>query len=256
MLEKITAIAREAGQMIVKTRDAAVHQKAGHANFVTDADLAVHTYLKKALLEAVPEARFYGEEQENEPLTDALTFVVDPIDGTLNFMHHRNFSAVSIGLLKDKTPVLGVIYNPFADEMFTAEKGKGAWLNGSPIHVSDFSLDRSVVAFGTSPYDISLSAKTMQAARDFLVRCGDLRRLGSAALDLAYVACGRSDVFFEFQMSPWDVAAGALLVTEAGGHYQSFGHDHPYFEGVSGAIACNTACKDAAWEILKPYLEK
>ena len=76
------------------------------------------------------------------------------------------------------------------------------------------------------------------------------------ALDLAYVACGRSDVFFEFQMSPWDVAAGALLVTEAGGHYQSFGHDHPYFEGVSGAIACNTACKDAAWEILKPYLEK
>lgn len=250
MLNQIVSAAREAGRMMLKYRDAAIHQKEGHFNYVTDTDVKVQRFLQKELLSLLPCSRFFAEEQENEPLTDAPTFVVDPIDGTLNFMRHRNASAVSIGLLKDKEPVLGVVYNPYADEMFTAEKGKGAFLNGRKIAVSQTPFDQAMVSIGTSPYDAGLARRTMNAATQFLLRGGDLRRSGSAAIDLCDVACGRSDIFFELRLQPWDVAAGSLLVTEAGGVFRSLGREKPYYEGACGMLACNLLCDEASMRIL------
>ena len=121
MLNRISDAVREAGRILLARRDAAIHQKDGHFNFVTDADVAVQSFLRDALLSLLPGSRFFAEEQENEPLTDAPTFVVDPIDGTLNFMRRRGCSAVSVALLEKKQPVFGVILNPYADELFTAE---------------------------------------------------------------------------------------------------------------------------------------
>lgn len=254
MLNAVIAAAKEAGNIILSHHNAASHRKEGHFNFVTDADVAVQAYLKQALLDILPSARFFAEEQENAPLTNEPTFVVDPIDGTLNFMRGRNASAVSIALLKSKTPVLGVIYNPYADEMFSAERGRGAFLNGQPIHVSDVPFDSAMVSFGTSPYDAELSQRTVRAAGIFLRRTGDLRRTGSAAMDLADVACGRSDIFFELRLRPWDVAAGALIVTEAGGRFHSIGHDAPYFDGPCGMLAANDRCFEGALQVLREAL--
>ena len=254
MLSQIVSAAREAGRMMLKYRDAAIHQKEGHFNYVTDTDVAVQQFLQRELLSLLPGSRFFAEEQENDPLTDAPTFVVDPIDGTLNFMRHRNASAVSIGLLEHKKPVLGVVYNPYADEMFTAEKGKGAFLNGRGITVSQTPFDQAMVSIGTSPYDAGLARRTMSAATQFLLRGGDLRRSGSAAIDLCDVACGRSDVFFELCLRPWDVAAGSLLVKEAGGVFHSLGHDAPYYDGASGMLACNALCERPAMETLREVI--
>lgn len=254
--EALIAIAKEAGAMMRRSHDAAIHEKEGHYNFVTDADVAVQTYLKSALLTLCPGARFYAEEQENEPLTDAPTFVVDPIDGTINYMRLRHMSAVSIGYLEGRQPVMAVVYNPYANELFYARKGRGAFLNGQPIRVSDLPYNMALVELGTSPYDAELAKQTMAAAGRFLSECGDLRRSGSAAIDLCGVACGRADIFFELRLRPWDVAAGALIVEEAGGRFISLGHDAPFFEAACGMLACNAACAADALRVLQEVTAK
>ncbi|MDY3279393.1 MAG: inositol monophosphatase family protein [Eubacteriales bacterium] len=254
--EALIAIAKEAGAMMRRSHDAAIHEKEGHYNFVTDTDVAVQAYLKSALLTLCPGARFYAEEQENEPLTDAPTFVVDPIDGTINYMRLRHMSAVSIGYLEGRQPVMAVVYNPYANELFYARKGRGAFLNGQPIRVSDLPYNMALVELGTSPYDAELAKQTMAAAGRFLSECGDLRRSGSAAIDLCGVACGRADIFFELRLRPWDVAAGALIVEEAGGRFISLGHDAPFFEAACGMLACNAACAADALRVLQEVTAK
>ena len=253
-IEEIAAIAKEAGKIILDAGHSAVHEKAGHFNFVTDTDVSVQESLKAALLSRSPLCRFFSEEQENEPLTGAPTFVIDPIDGTINFMRGRHTSAISIGYLENKRPMMAVVHDPYRGETFTAVRGQGAFLNGRPIHVSSFPLEKAVTAFGTSPYDAELAEASMRAAKLFLMRGGDLRRSGSAALDLCDVACGRCDVFFELRLRPWDVAAGALIVEEAGGHFLSLGHEAPYFDEACGMMACNDACLEGATLILQEVL--
>lgn len=251
MLQSIIRIAREAGEMIRESAKSAVHQKEGHFNFVTDTDVAVQRYIQSALQKLLPGSGFFAEERDNEPLTDEPTFVVDPIDGTINFMRGRDASAVSVALLEKKTPVLGVIYNPYKDEMFCAEKGKGALLNGVPIRVSEMPFEKAVTAFGTSPYDAELAEKGIEYARRFLREGGDLRRCGAAALDFCDVACGRTDIFFELRLRPWDVAAGSLIVTEAGGRFYSIGHGAPYYDSACGILACNQRCAADAMRVLE-----
>ena len=251
MLNQLIPIAREAGKRMLSYRDAAAHRKEGHYNFVTDADVAVQKYLQKELAALLPDSRFYAEEQSNQPLTDQPTFVVDPIDGTTNFMRRRNASAVSVALLVNKAPVLGVVCNPYADEVFSAQAGKGAALNGKTIRVSSFGFENALITMGTSPYDSTLARRTLTAATRFLLEAGDLRRTGSAALDLCDVACGRTDVFFELVLQPWDVAAGSLLVKEAGGRFIYLGHEEPYSDVPSGILAANPKCAEKALSILK-----
>ena len=251
LAQDVQAIARHAGQII---RDAGcydVEQKDGHANFVTSVDKAVQDYLSAALQSSLPGSRFIGEEQDNDALTDAPTWIIDPVDGTTNLIHDYRQSAVSIALCENGEPVLAAVYQPYSDEMFFAEKGRGATLNGQPIRVSTTDFDRALVGFGTSPYRAELAQKSMALALAFLTRCADIRRSGSAALDLAHVACGRLDVFFEMTLSPWDYAAGALLVTEAGGQFtMPFGDGAVRFDRPQGVLAASNTCAQAALELL------
>lgn len=241
---------REAGARILHVSQSAVHEKTGHYNYVTETDVAVQEYLRTELTMLIPGCRFFAEEQENERLTDEYTWVVDPIDGTMNFILHRRASCVSVALLKDRAPVLGMVYQPYWDELFTAIRGEGAYLNGRPIRVSDRPFDKAMTAIGTSPYEARLAKATAYCFEQFLTQGGDIRRVGSAAMDCCDVACGRSDIFCELTLSPWDYAAGALLVTEAGGAFMM-----PYAQTIDfGKPACilaaNPACRDKALEIV------
>ncbi len=195
-------------------------EKAGVANYVTKYDVAVEDFLYENLAKLLPEAIFIGEESDanhSELLSKGLSFIIDPIDGTTNFIHDYRHSAISVGLCDKGEMIAGVVYDPYLGEVFTADKGRGAYVNGRKISVSSRKLSESVVAFGTTPYTRSYAEWTFGFARRIFDASNDLRRSGSAALDLCNVASGRVDAFFEASLSPWDYAAGSIIITEAGG---------------------------------------
>lgn len=251
MLSKLEAVVLKAGEMMLQDGDAAVHRKEGHFNYVTDMDLKIQEYLRDALSKLVPGSQFFSEEQENRLLADAPTWIVDPIDGTINYVRGRGCSAVSVALLRDKAPAAAAIYNPFTKEMFTAEKGRGCFLNGVRVTVSDRGFERALVTFGTSPYVPALARQGMRAACQMLLDAGDLRRTGSAALDLAWVACGRCECFFEMELSPWDYAAGALLVQEAGGVFSQPLNEAIDYGRPACVVASNPLCFERARKIVE-----
>ena len=221
MYDDIKYLAHEAGDIIKKAdpRTEDIEAKGGHANFVTKYDKMVQEKLRNGLKRIFPEAAFYGEEGVHEGFPDAdYVFVVDPIDGTTNFIKGLGLSAVAIGLTRKKERIFGLVYNPFSDEMYTAVKGDGAKLNGCDIHVSGFPLEQGLTIFGTSVYYEGYPEIAFSRAREFMNRSLDVRRLGSAEIDLCYVACGRAELYFEPMIQPWDFAAGSLIVEEAGGH--------------------------------------
>lgn len=226
MLQQIVEIVHECGKILLSATDIdrKIHAKEGKGNFVTEYDSAVQEALKEKLLKVVPEAVFFGEEDDADKadVRSGYAFIVDPIDGTANFTRGYNASCISVALAKDGLPILGVVYNPYMQETFTAEKGKGAFLNGNPIHVSDRDLAHGLILFGTAPYSEELAKKSFEKAYYYFSKAEDLRRSGSAAIDLCCLACGRAELFFEMILSPWDYAAGALIVEEAGGFVSDF----------------------------------
>lgn len=220
MLEKIIAIVREAGEIVLSATDIAskTTEKSGAADLVTKYDVAVENFLREKLTALLPDALFYGEESEKcgDPTT-GWVFIVDPIDGTTNFVRGLNQSAVSVALYKDGVPEYAVVLDPVKNELFSAQRGKGAYLNGAPIHVSDRPLEKGIFGMGTAIYNREFEAQTMAVTAQLFTRSCDFRRMGAAALDLCYVAAGRYDAFFEFSLAPWDFAAGRLMIEEAGG---------------------------------------
>ena len=253
MKEALQSIVRQAGDIILHAEAFRVEQKEGHANFVTNVDEEVQRFLISELTRLLPGSLIIGEEQENEALTDEPTWVIDPLDGTTNFIHNYRFSAISVALLKDRTPMMGVVYQPYTQELFYAEKGKGAFLNDQPIHVSHTGIEQALIGFGTSPYNAELAEKSLQAALWFLQRSADVRRGGSAALDLAYVAAGRQEVYFELILRPWDYAAGSLLVQEAGGSFVMPKLNALDYNQSTAVLAANHECMTIAAEWLKPF---
>ena len=251
VLERAAIHIREAGARIAHVSKTAVHEKDGHFNFVTETDVAIQEYLRRELEQLIPDSRFFAEEQENEALTDAPTWVVDPIDGTTNFILSRHASCVSVALLQNKTPMLGMIYQPYLDELFSAVRGQGAFLNGKPIRVSDRPFDKALTDIGTAPYYAELARATAYCFEQFLIQGGDIRRVGSAALDCCDIACGRADIFCEMCLSPWDFAAGALLIEEAGGVFMMPYEDATDFSKSTCILACTPQCKEKALEIVR-----
>lgn len=249
--QQLETIVREAGDIILNAKRPQVTQKEGHYNFVTQTDVQVQEFLRGELLRLLPGSKLLAEEQENQRLGNEPTWIVDPIDGTINFMRGRDFSAVSVALMEWGVPVLGVVYNPFTREMYTAKKGEGAQLNGQPIQVSDLPFDKALVTIGTSPYNPALAVKNMRAATQALLTAGDLRRSGSAALDLCWVASGRSELYFEFQVSPWDYAAGALILTEAGGQVYQPLDDGFDFGRTACLLGTNPPCAQEALKLIR-----
>lgn len=224
MLETIKELARRAGFIILRAEQESLHvrSKSGTANFVTAYDVEVQNFLMGELSARFPQVRFLCEEKENDAMTDAPTFVIDPIDGTTNFIYGLRHSCVSIGYYEGGEVQLGVVFNPYSDELFYATRGGGAFLECGgktrPVKRVDKSLGDSLVVMGTAPYyKATLGEETVRIFRELLYRSLDVHRSGSSALDMAYVADGRFDLFFEAVLSPWDFGAARLLVTEAGG---------------------------------------
>lgn len=246
LLENIIHAVRACGTIILNAdrTKSGIDEKAGHANFVTAYDKKVQSELQKRLLEILPEAVFVGEEEDvHASVKGGYAFIVDPIDGTTNFIKDYHASAISVGLIKDAKRYIGVVYNPYLDEVFTAVKGKGAFLNGSPIQVSKQPLENGIVIFGTATYYEEYAKVTFDMAYDYYCKALDVRRSGSAALDLCNVAAGRAELFFELRLCPWDYAAGSLIVEEAGGVVTTIdGGKLPLNEGC-GVLATNAVCR-------------
>ena len=247
LLENIIHAVRACGTIILNAdrTKSGIDEKAGHANFVTAYDKKVQSELQKRLLEILPEAVFVGEEEDvHASVKDGYAFIVDPIDGTTNFIKDYHASAISVGLIKDAKRYMGVVYNPYLDEVYTAVKGKGAFLNGSPIQVSSQPLENGIVIFGTATYYEEYAKATFDMAYDYYCKALDVRRSGSAALDLCNVAAGRAELFFELRLCPWDYAAGSLIVEEAGGVVTTIdGGELPLNEGC-GVLATNAVYRD------------
>lgn len=218
-LQTLCDLVQEARPLVVD-RDLASHvREKGAADFVTQADTAVESFIKERLQQICPECRFMGEEEKDHVLDpSAFTFILDPIDGTTNLVHGYPMSAISLALTQGGKPLMGVVYNPFSEELFSAEKGCGAFLNGKPIRVSDTpDLPHAVVSIGTAPYFKNVSGGFFPLFQQLFLHCVDIRRIASAALDGCFIASGRQDVYLEYGLRPWDCAAAILLITEAGG---------------------------------------
>jgi len=224
MLDFDIRVAEDAGRLLrdrVGTRIDIGHK--GDINLVTDVDLASERLIRDAIATHYPRHQVLGEEGGLADSSSDYRWVVDPLDGTTNFAHGFPVFAVSIALEYQGETLLGVVYDPMRDELFAAERGAGATLNRRSIHVSDTAeLSQSLLSTGF-PYDIRTSSlNNLDHWKNFAMNAQALRRIGSAALDLCYVACGHFDGFWELNLGAWDSAAGALIVAEAGGLVSDF----------------------------------
>lgn len=243
------AAVRTAGERIRQGLGAAKSVRfKGPIDLVTETDVAVEAALRESLARILPEAAFYGEESASGELPKQTCWIVDPLDGTTNYAHGLQHVAVSVALWQEGRSVFGVVYLPVLDELFWAVAGRGAYLGQTRITVSDVgNLKHSLVATGF-PYSVAERVQEqLHVLGRVLPRCQGIRRLGSAATDLAYVACGRFEGFYEFGLKPWDVAAGWLLVEEAGGRVtdamgKPFCLDAPWIVATNGRVHADLAC--------------
>jgi myo-inositol-1(or 4)-monophosphatase len=251
VLEIAIRAAREAGELLranMGRRVEVLHK--GPVNLVTEVDLASERLIKSIITTHYPRHTVLGEEGGEVGEGTEYRWVVDPLDGTTNYAHGYPVFCVSIGVEHRGEMVIGVIYDPTRDELFVAERGAGATLNNRPIRVSETApLKQSLLVTGF-PYDISTENFTNLANfRNFYLHGQGVRRGGSAALDLSYVACGRFDGFWELKLAPWDTAAGALLVAEAGGRVTRF--DGSAFDNYrSECLASNGRIHDEMMGVL------
>jgi myo-inositol-1(or 4)-monophosphatase len=254
LLARASSVVLKAGE-IIREHDLLprrIRYKASPKDLVTETDLAVETYLREHLGPLAPEAAFLGEEGSAGLGLEGLVWVVDPVDGTTNFAHGVPFVATSVALCQNGRPLLGVVNLPLLGEIFTAGLGLGAYKNNEPIHVSvTATLLEALVATGF-PYRIEEHQKAILRQLELAMPATQgVRRAGAAALDLAYVACGRYDGFFEYALNPWDTAAGVLLVQEAGGRVGRMTSDAPYRLGDPDILVSNATLEPALRALLR-----
>lgn len=224
--DRVVKLASEVGEFIRRERADFSMGKVelkGKADLVSYVDKKAEEQIVSGLKQILPEAGFITEEDTPNITDRPYTWIIDPLDGTTNFVHGLPPYAVSIGLLKGEELVSGVIYEVTRDECFSASLGEGAFLNGHPIHVSKANeIGDSLFATGFPIYNFEKIDDYLAILNSLMKESHGLRRQGSAAADLAYVACGRYEAFFEYNLNPWDVAAGILIVQEAGGTVTDF----------------------------------
>ncbi|MBI3457170.1 MAG: inositol monophosphatase [Candidatus Rokubacteria bacterium] len=245
--------ARSAGKLLREALGGArrISYKGSPTNLVTEMDRRSEALIVERLLQAFPDHAILGEEGGARPGASEYRWLIDPLDGTTNYAHGAPVFSVSIALERAGQSELGVAYDPNLDELFVAQRGVGATLNGEPIGVSDTAaLGESLLATGF-PYDIrTTTATNLPEYAALSLRCHAVRRLGSAVLDLCYVAAGRFDAFWELSLGPWDMAAGGLMVLEAGGRLTNVRGGPWALEGP-GALASNGLIHDAVLEVLE-----
>ena len=244
----IKQVAREAGDILLSAKRPKIMEKSGHANFVTETDEKVQRFLVGRLKELLPEAEFLGEEDGQDVFSTKMAsgycFVIDPIDGTSNFIYEYRPSVVSIGLLKDGKPYMAVVYNPYDNMMFSAIAGEGAYMNGERIMSSEAPLSEQLSCFGTAPYYEELRDRSFNLAKKLLPLCVDLRRSGTAAWDMCCVAIGRCGLYFELKIQIWDYAAAALIAQEAGCSVTDIDGNPLSYTGASSALCMSRGVKE------------
>ena len=223
---ELETIVRQAGQILRSAHLTAkdIEHKQGDANFVTDYDVRIQRFLETEFRKLIPDATFFGEEETEDNhqkvRPDGYTFIIDPIDGTTNFMFGYHHSCVCVGVALAGELDLACVYNPYVDEMYTAVKGEGAYLNGRRLVMGNLSVGESIISFGCARYnegnvDLLFDVVKELFHRSLSVRCG-----GSAALDLCRIASGNNGAYLELRLNPYDYAAAALIIEEAGGCIQ------------------------------------
>jgi len=245
-------IAREAG-IFLKNKLNSVHtiDYKGEINLVTEVDKISEEMITSKITTLFPDHDILAEEFTDIDSGSDFRWIIDPLDGTTNYAHGYPYFCVSIALERLNTMTVGIVYDPMLDEMFVAEKGKGAFLNDREIHVSNTrGIIKSLLATGF-PYDIQKdSQNNLNYFNEMILKAQAIRRAGSAALDLAYVAAGRFDGFWELKLNPWDIAAGWLLVEEAGGIVTDMGGNDYYLES-SSILASNGRIHTEMMDVLK-----
>ena len=239
MLQTAIEAAQWAGRVIAERypaeRDVTIK---GYRDIVTDADTAAETVILNMIRDRFPDHAILSEEAGGSEIGGGYTWVVDPLDGTTNYAHRIPVFAVSIGVLERGEPLLGVIHDPLRGQTFVAERGKGATINGAPMHVSRVArLEHTVIGADWARSD-ERRGRVLAYLEQVAPRCGTIRVLGSATLALAYVAAGWLDAYFHLALKPWDAAAGMLLVAEAGGRCTTLAGE-PYRVDSPGCLATN-----------------
>ncbi|OCL93641.1 inositol monophosphatase family protein [Arcobacter porcinus] len=256
MKKRLIKIVKKAGKILKKGyySDKSVRFKA-KKDLVTIYDLAVEKYLKKEFSKYFKEFNIIAEESNNNSVEFGNSIIIDPIDGTTNFVNQVPHCAISIGVYKDKKPYIGVVYNPILEELYFAKKGFGAFLNGKKISVSsEKDLQKSLLATGF-PYSSAENKDDLNDVinkiKNILPNCQDIRRLGSASIDLCMVAKGVFEAYYEMNLKAWDVSAGVLILSEAGGKVTNLdGKEHDIFEDKY-IVASNGLIHNALLEKIK-----
>lgn len=249
--EKVERLVKATKQIVLSKTDLHFRLK-GESDFVTDVDLAISSFLKKELKQLNPDIGFFSEE-ETGGLTENC-WILDPIDGTTNLVYGYNLSSVSLAHYVNGEVVFGIVYNPFTEEVFSAEKGKGAFLNhGKILKVSDRTIKESIVEFGAGSTHKENADVNFRLAAEIFKNCVDIRRICSSALDLCYIADGRIDGYFEKVLKPWDIAAGSLILTEAGGKITDYSGAAIRFANSISVIASNGIIHDYLANVIKKY---
>lgn len=241
-IEELEHHLRQAGNLFQDRTAAGQVQTKGIADYVTAVDYAVQQYIQEHLEASYPHIQFLSEEKANQEIDPSgLVWVLDPVDGTTNLIHDYHTSCISLALMGGGEVALGMIYNPYSKELFQAKKGGGSYLNGERITVSGATrMEESLIAIGTSPYHKEMADENFELFKRLFLDCQDIRRSGSAALDLAHVACGRLEGYFEIGLKIWDFAAGMLLVREAGGSVLDYSGAQADTSMVNNIVAGNS----------------
>ncbi len=254
MLQTAIEAARRAGQIIVE-RHAAKRDISfkGYRDIVTDADTAAEAAVLDMIRARFPDHTILSEEAGGSGIGGGYTWVVDPLDGTTNYAHRIPVFCVSIGVLEAGEPLIGVVYEPLRDQMFIAERGGGATLNDVPLHVSRMAnLGHTVIGLDWTRHDAGRQ-RVLACLHEIAPRCGTIRMLGSAALGLTYVAAGVLDAYFHLSISPWDTAAGMLLIAEADGRCTTL-EGKPYHVESPGILATNGLVHDELLGLMQSAL--
>ena len=221
-------------------------------NLVTDIDKKSEAYIVGHLLKAFPDHQILAEEGSLSKTSSPYKWLIDPLDGTTNFLHGFPFFAVSIGLEIKGDMAFGIVYAPMLRELFVAERKKGATLNGKRIHVSkETALAKSLLATGF-PYDVRVARRNnLNYFSTFAKKARAIRRAGAASIDLCYIACGRFDGFWELRLAPWDLAAGVLMIEEAGGKVTNFSGQKLNLYGGDDTVASNSKIHSALLRVIR-----
>lgn len=213
----------KAASKIIDNNNIEIHHKHGFENIVTSSDLAIQTYLKEQLAKLIPGSAFLCEEDDIHEFDDKeFVWIIDPIDGTMNYSRRIPEYCISTALMHNSEIVMGVVYNPANNQLFSAERGNGAFLNDEPIHVSNRRYEDGILCTAMSLYKKQYASACSDIIYEAYMQCNDIRRIGSCALELCYIAMGYYELYFEFRVMPWDYAAAHLVLTEAGGILTGF----------------------------------